>query len=191
MYENFKKILSNTEDTFKTEYGEIENLRELRTMLFSRGKKFFKNYVNEENHFANWVENSFEDRELAGNLRKTRSFGQTLKILDDRIKFAELWLKHNEDKEQLIEYMSSQNFSLKPNFSPAHKKFQTLSNFKMTNIEKPLSIQEQLENEVDKLKNLKHKYEFSLDEPNITSQLKPLFEEKKKLNFFQRFTIRK
>jgi hypothetical protein len=191
MYNNFKKILSNTEDTFKTEFGEIENLRELRTMLFSKGKKFFKNYVNEENHFANWIENSFEDRELAGNLRKTKSFGQTLKILDDRIKFAELWLRHNEDKEKITQYMSSQNFSLQPNFSPANKKFQTLSNFKMANIEKPVSIQEQLETEVDKLKNLKHKYEFSLDEPNITNQLKPLFEEKKKLNFFQRFTIRK
>ena len=104
MYRKYQKILQNAskEQTFKTSYGEIKNLKELRSLLFAKGKKLFNEYVNErENHFANWVEQVFDDKELSSSLRETKSFHITLKIIDTRIRYLDLWLQQNKDKKSL------------------------------------------------------------------------------------------
>ena len=67
MIKKFQAILGNAPNQkyFNTDFGQIKNLRELRHSLYSHGKKFFNLHVNQdENHFANWVEHVFEDKEF-------------------------------------------------------------------------------------------------------------------------------
>ena len=102
MYKKYNKILSDApnDSTFNTKYGEVQNLRELRNLLYKKGKVFYREYVNEtDNHFASWIENIFGDEELAHALRNANSFGQTIKLIEDRIKFLSLWISFNKNKE--------------------------------------------------------------------------------------------
>ena len=110
-----KKILQNApdENTFSSKYGEIRNLMELRSMLINRGKKFYNQHVNrKENHFADWVNNVFEDAELSQSLRESSSFRESIIKLDKKIKYLELWMDHNQDNELLYEYLTNGPFSM-------------------------------------------------------------------------------
>lgn len=136
MIKKFQAILGNAPNQkyFNTDFGQIKNLRELRHSLYSHGKKFFNLHVNQdENHFANWVEHVFEDKELATSLRNTNSFDKTLKVIDNRIRYAELWLNHNR-KDELL-YNFAVNLSPVTNeFKPAHHVFETLSNHNLDHV---------------------------------------------------------
>jgi hypothetical protein len=137
MYDKFKKILSNAPDeqTFKTAYNDISNLKQLRNSLITIGKPFYDQFINkEENHFANWIENVFEDSELALELRETKSYGKTVKLLDNRIKYLELWLVFNGDKEVLTKYLVNGPISLRrlmqaELFEPNHHNYETVQEY--------------------------------------------------------------
>ncbi len=75
------------EETFKTDYGkEISNLHELLDVLNEISPASFQKHVNsEKNDFANWIENSVGDRELARALGETTDFLKTKQILADRL----------------------------------------------------------------------------------------------------------
>jgi len=154
MLEKFEKILGNApaENTFKTSFGEIQNLRDLRTQLYARGKAFYKEYASDDNHFANWVENIFNDDELAQSLRNAKSFGSTLKVLDDRIRYLELYVHHNKKKEELTNYLASMQTM---NFEPEHHRFETLTNLDLSGA---MHLMPQKKNDVEMLKRLKEQY---------------------------------
>ena len=85
MLDKFTKVLSDapSDKTFKTEFGEIRSLSELRNILVEKGKPFYESYVNDnENHFANWVDGVFEDKEFAQMLRNEKAYGATIKLVD-------------------------------------------------------------------------------------------------------------
>ena len=72
--EKYKKILSDVNDdmSFKTSFGQIHNLVQLRDSLLTKGKDFYDQYANgNKNDFASWVEHVFEDHELALSLSNT------------------------------------------------------------------------------------------------------------------------
>ena len=176
MYEKFRNALkdSTKEDSFKTNFGEIKNLKELRTLLFAKGKKLFNHYVDHnENHFANWIEHAFSDDELASSLRLTNSFHTTLKILDSRIKYLELWVEHNKDKEEMSQFLLK-NKDYHINFEPEFHKFETLQNHNLnwvneffpeknnepTKTNETNDFEQKLGREVQMLKDLQTKYQF-------------------------------
>jgi len=140
MYKKYNRILGNAlaDSTFNTQYGKAQNLRELRNLLYKKGKVFYRDYVTEEdNHFANWIENIFGDEELAHALRNANSFGQTIKLIEDRVKYLSLWLSFNKNKETLTKYLVK-NLPYDKDFEPSHHKFETLSDYdKVSEINKP------------------------------------------------------
>lgn len=184
MYKKFHRVLQNAseEQTFKTNFGEIKNLRELRSLLFAKGKKLFNQYVNEkENHFANWIEHVFDDKELSNSLRQTTSFHTTVKVLDTRIKYLELWLEQNKDKEELTNYLLK-NQSLNLNYEPEFHRFETLSNHdtnwvdeffpekQETKVSSDDEFEQKLSKEVQMLKELQTKYQ-SETQPSIFQRI--------------------
>lgn len=180
MLDKYQDFLSNApiNKGFGTDFGEIKNLRELRTQLFANGKKFFKSYVNtNENHFASWIENVLGDYELSNALKKTNSFGTTLKILDNRIKYLELWLVHNKEKENITNFAADmQTFDLE--FEPEHHQFETISNHDLSSVHSIIkkdeeSFEERHKRDIDLLRRLQENYE--------SANKKPV------LNFFERF----
>ncbi len=128
-----KKILSNAPDekAFRTEFGEIKSLPELRSVLIARGKPFYDKHVSEsKNNFADWIENVFGDAELAQSLRQANSFRECVVRLDKKIKYLELWMEHNKDKEILFDYLANGPFSISrkmgaPVYEPQHHVFET------------------------------------------------------------------
>ena len=103
------KIIGNVPEdkTFDTGYGSIKNLSELKTMLADKGEEFYKEYVNEkDNHFANWIECVVEDKKLAFLLRNS-SYDKTVRLIEERIKYAKLWLKFNADDEKFYDVLSN------------------------------------------------------------------------------------
>jgi len=188
MYKKFKKVLSNAPDekSFVTENKKIKNLKELRTELVSNGKKFFNNYTENENHFANWIENVFSDSHLAAQLRGTKSFNETIKHIDDRIKYAELWLKHNEDMEVLHNYLVSDD--RRKEFSPSCHNFEKLTNMDIGPAKSFIKNHFEAEN------RFTNKFEFNSD--MLLNKKSPIPEpftdnRPKKLSFFSRFNFRK
>jgi hypothetical protein len=136
MIKKHQAILSNAPEqkNFNTNFGQIKNLRELRKSLYANGKKLFNQHVNEdENHFANWVEHVFKDKELSTSLRNTKSFDKTLKLLDNRIRYAELWLSHNKKDELLYNFAVNLSPVLNE-FKPDHHVFETLSNHNLDHV---------------------------------------------------------
>jgi hypothetical protein len=124
MLDKYNRILGDAPHgkTFQTKSGEIRSLSELRNILLEKGKPFFDEYVNENaNHFANWVEHVFHDHELANEMKRTRSYGATVKLVDDRLRYVELWMRFNKDKEMAY-YDYPQEYS----FTPSFHKFETL-----------------------------------------------------------------
>jgi len=120
--------------TFRTSSGEIKNLRELRNNLLNKGKSFYNKYVNEkDNHFSNWIESVVKDHELSLSLQNTNSVGKSVKLIDDRIKYLELWLSFNGPKEKLNSYLVNGPISQKemgaPDFKPTYQKFENLSDY--------------------------------------------------------------
>lgn len=175
MYKKYEKILQNAskEKTFKTNYGELKNLKELRSLLFAKGKKLFNEYVNEkDNHFANWVEHVFEDKELSSSLRETKSFHTTLKLIDTRINYLDLWLQQNQDKEELTNFLLK-NQDKNISFEPEFHKFETLTNHDSSWVneffpekqeteqeEEKTEFEHKLNKEVQMLKDLQTKHQF-------------------------------
>lgn len=186
MYKKYKHALKDAPSgqRFMTNYGEVKNLKELRTLLFAKGKKLFNQYVNdEENHFANWVEAVFKDDELAGSLRKTNSFHTTLKILDSRIRYLELWLEQNRDREEVADYILKNNPQAL-DYEPEHHKFETLTNHDSTWVEEFFpekrkegnqnsqdEFEDRLSREVKMLKELKDKYQFETARPGLIQRI--------------------
>ncbi len=136
MLQKYKRILSNApqDKTFYSSQGEIRNLGELRNLLLSKGKFFYDQYVHkEENHFANWIENVFDDKELALSLKNSNSYIEAARLIDDRIKYAELWLNYNGDMEILSNFLVS-DYNI---YEPKHHKFETLTNKDLEFVNKP------------------------------------------------------
>ena len=199
MYNKYNKILSDAPsgDTFYTNFGEIQNLRELRNLLYKKGKSFYREYVNEEeNHFANWIENVFEDEELAYALRNANSFGQTIKLIEDRVKYLSLWLSFNKNKETLSNYLIK-NLPFDKEFTPENHKFETLSEYNKLNV--IMSKPPVLENKPIEPPRIERPPEKIMDEEELLKQLEyqypglNLLEEapKPKKSFFSRFFPRK
>jgi len=144
MLTNYSKILSDTpnDKTFKTGAGEFRNLGELRNALVEKGNSLYDEFVNDnENHFANWIAGVFDDHELAHHLKKAKSYTDTVKLLDNRMKFAELWLNFNSDKEVLHNYLLNGELSLKdmiaaPEYNPENQKFETIFDMNLPSITK-------------------------------------------------------
>ena len=143
MFEKYSMILSNAPNnmTFRSNHGEVKSLRELRSVLVNKGKKFFNEHVNEnENHFATWVQDVFQDYELSESMHITKSFRDTVTVLDKRIKYLELWLNHHQDNEVLNSYLTSGPFSLNKvmnhePYEPEHQVFETVLNHSIENLD--------------------------------------------------------
>ncbi len=174
MYKKYQRALQNASEgqEFKTNYGEIKNLRELRSLLFAKGKKLFNQYVNkDENHFANWIEHVFQDEELSNSLRQTTSFHTTLKLVDTRIKYLELWLQQNQEKEEITNLLLK-NKGYDISFEPEYHRFETLSNHDNSWVkeffpekeyaqqENKTDFEKKLNKEIEMLKDLQNKYQF-------------------------------
>jgi hypothetical protein len=130
MLSKYHKILADVSSnkSFKTENTELKSLKDLRKQLSTKGKNFFNQYVTaNDNHFANWVEGVFSDHELASAFRNAKSFGKTLKILDDRIKYAELWLRFNRDKELHNKSLASKAYGKQ--YHPKYHTYETVFEF--------------------------------------------------------------
>jgi hypothetical protein len=148
MLDKFTKVLSDapTDKTFKTGFGEIRNLSELRNLLVEKGKPFFESYVTEsDNHFANWIDGVFEDSEFAQMLRNEKSYGATIKLVDSRINYAKLWLSFNAGKETLNRYLANSPFLQETDiphmaYDPTFHKFETLSNMSFDGLNSIQSI---------------------------------------------------
>lgn len=140
MISRFTKILSDVPEdkTFRTSFGEIKNLGELRNALLEKGKQFYEAYVNKnENHFANWVEGVYEDKELSERLKNSNSYSETVKILDNTIKYSDLWLSMNSGKEILNSYisgMSSEIIKNAPSFEPEYHKYEKSFSHEMPSV---------------------------------------------------------
>ena len=198
MYKKYNKILSDApnDSTFNTKHGEVQNLRELRNLLYKKGKVFYREYVTEtDNHFASWIENIFGDEELAHALRNATSFGQTIKLIEDRIKFLSLWLSFNKNKELLTNYLVK-NLSYDKEFEPGYHKFETLSDYdKINELSKPPI----LKNKPIEPPRIERPPEKIMDEEALLKQLEyqypglNLAEEvpKPKKSFFSRFFRKK
>jgi hypothetical protein len=148
MLDTFTKVLSDApnDKTFKTAFGEIRSLSELRNILVEKGKPFYENYVKDnENHFANWIEGVFEDPEFAQMLRNEKAYGATIKLVDARINYAKLWLSFNAEKETLNKYLANAplmhaNDGIQQIYDPSFHKFETLSNMSIEGINSIPSI---------------------------------------------------
>ena len=124
-------------------------------MLYQHGKKFYNQYTNDQNHFANWVEHVFDDPELAHSLRNTNDFNKTAKLIDDKLKYAELHIKHNESKEILYNYC--RNMQNGKNFEPKFHRFDTLDNHDLSHVQEFLQNQNKDKFEQEMLKLLDYK----------------------------------
>ena len=198
MYKKYNKILSNApEDSkFNTPYGKVQNLRELRNLLYSKGKVFYRAYVTEEdNHFANWIENIFGDEELAHALRNANSFGQTIKLIEDRVKYLSLWLSFNKNKEVLSNYLVKK-LPYDKEFESSHHKFETLADYDQVN---ELSKPPVLKNKPIEPPRIERPPQKIMDEEALLQQLEyqypglNLMKEapKPKKSFFSRFFRKK
>ena len=186
MIDKYGLILANvpSESVFRTEFGEIRNLGELRNALVERGETFFNSYVNSsENHFANWVESVVNDKSLADSMRSNSVYGETLKRIDNRIKYAELWMKFNGDKEKVARYMSDYHgkFVAGANYSP-EMKFETLNDFNTVTFgeilaEKVNSEEEQYQDEVV------DESEISANSDEVDVDAVPIYDSEKYNNF--------
>ncbi|MFH2021151.1 MAG: hypothetical protein ABIJ34_07055 [archaeon] len=178
MLSKYSKILSNAPEgmNFRTEHGEIQSLKDLRAELYLKGSKFFSEYVKEENHFASWVQNAFEDYELARALRQTTNFGSFLKVLDDRINYLELWITHNKEIEEVTSLMVS-DYPFQTNYEPQHHKFESADDFDLTGASEILSrnvhIEDALEKEIRMLKELNDKYSEHSNAPSFFDSINP------------------
>ena len=112
--------------------------KELRNLLYSKGKAFYRQHVNDENNnFADWIENVLGDDELAQALRNATSFGQTIKLIEDRVKYLSLYLSFNKNKELLSNYLAKK-LPFDKEFEPSYHKFETLLDYnKYVNLSKP------------------------------------------------------
>jgi hypothetical protein len=148
MLDKFTKVLSDAPEdkTFKTGFGEIRNLSELRNLLVEKGKTFYDSYVNDnENHFANWIEGVFQDAEFAQMLRNEKAYGATIKLVDSRINYAKLWLSFNEKKETLNKYLADAPLMQETEmhqqiYDPSFHKFETLTNMSLDGLNSITSI---------------------------------------------------
>jgi hypothetical protein len=144
MLEKFNKLVSDAPEgkRFYTDFGEIKNLKELKSAISLKGSSFYFSYVKDGiNHFANWIEEIFEDNVLANALRNADSHEKVISSIDDRIRYAELWLNYNADKEILTHYLTNGDLSIKrimnsPEFSPEHHKFETAFDIDLHSINK-------------------------------------------------------
>lgn len=87
-----EKILSRTkEKSFKLHMGaEIFSLRNLYEAFDIMSDETFEHHVRDsKNDFANWIENVFEDYDLAEHLRKLKTKEAMKKVLGERIEFLE------------------------------------------------------------------------------------------------------
>jgi hypothetical protein len=133
MLEKFSRLISDAPEgkSFYTDFGEIKNLKELKKCISERGSHFYFSYVsNDTNHFANWIEKIYDDKELADTLRNADSNEKVVKAIEDRVRYAELWLTYNADKEILNHYLANGEFSLKKvmnaaEFTPEHHKYES------------------------------------------------------------------
>ena len=135
MLDRYIRILADapTDRYFKTGFGDIRNLRELSEVLREKGPMVYEWYVNDkENHFANWVEHVFGDNDLAGYMRKARSSEKTVKLIQDRLNFASLYISYYTGKEILADFLLNSQLSkgfMSNGFEPSHHKFETLLDF--------------------------------------------------------------
>ncbi|MBN2368767.1 hypothetical protein JXC34_07125 [Candidatus Woesearchaeota archaeon] len=132
LVDKYRKILADapSERRFRTDFGEMSNLMQLRNTLLTKGKGFYDEFVDgSKNDFASWVENVFEDKYLAEAMRNTSSLGKTIKLLDDRINYASLWLKFNEGVELLTNYMADQHPFREQMYMPEYHKFESLYDY--------------------------------------------------------------
>jgi hypothetical protein len=144
MLDKFNKLVSDAPEgkRFYTDFGEIKNLNELKSAIKERGSSFYFSYVNNNtNHFANWIEEIFEDRVLANELRKADSHEKVINAIDDRIRYAELWLNYNAGNEILAHYLTNGELSIKrmmnsPEFNPEHQRFETVFDIDLHSITK-------------------------------------------------------
>jgi len=79
------------DETFKAHTGEeIKNLKQLLGVLESVSPESFTHHVNgDKNDFANWVNDSVKDDELATAMQATTDFDETKRIVRDRIEHLE------------------------------------------------------------------------------------------------------
>ncbi len=134
MESGFSRLLSDAPEGkgFYTDFGEIKNLVQLKVAITEKGGNFYSSYAdNNNNHFANWVEAVFEDSVLANGLRESVTYEQAIKALDDRLKYAELYLAFNTKKDMLNDYLTNGKYSIKQvmntsEFSPEHHRFETI-----------------------------------------------------------------
>ena len=177
MIDRYTKLLSDcpADKTFKTDFGEIKNLTELKRHLLEKGKSFFDQHVYEnENHFASWVQDVYQDIELSSMLRNEKSFGATVKLLDDATRYAELWLDFNGSKEYLNNYLMNA-VPGEPQFEPAYHKFETdadLSNLPMNKPEhSPMTSISEI---ADEIKSFFIKKEITLTPNELLKDSQPV-----------------
>ncbi len=91
--EHAEKILSKAkqEHSFKLHMGtEISSLKGLAEAMDIMSEETFNHHVNEKkNDFSNWIENVFEDSELAEEIRPLKSRDSIKKKIIARMKFLE------------------------------------------------------------------------------------------------------
>ncbi|MEM3374226.1 MAG: hypothetical protein QXE31_03310 [Candidatus Woesearchaeota archaeon] len=91
------------EKTFKTYFGELKNLYELKKELQERGDDFYFSYVNEkENHFSNWIEHVFLDKELADELRNAKNSKEAVEKIAEKLNYVLLHEKFNKNKKGIL-----------------------------------------------------------------------------------------
>jgi hypothetical protein len=135
MFEKYSKILGDcpADKTFKTSFGELKNIKELRTSLCEKGNSLYSEYANASvNHFSNWIADVFEDHELAKSLKNSESHEHALKAITTRLDYLSSWMEYNGAKEKLSTYLSSNYIFNSEGYSPSHHTFETLSNFDFT-----------------------------------------------------------
>ncbi len=89
--EHAERIISKTEKPFRLHLGaEISSIRELAEALDIMSEDTFKHHVNEnKNDFAKWIEDVFNDEELAAKIRHLKSRDRIKTELIKRLKFME------------------------------------------------------------------------------------------------------
>lgn len=102
------------EEFHLNEGGAIRNLDELKAALEQMSQEQFMHHVHdEENHFADWVENVIEDEKLANVLRNMDTAAQ----MAEMIKIREEGL---QKKEEIVEKKEEQ-----PKIQVVHEKPKT------------------------------------------------------------------
>ncbi|NTV23775.1 MAG: hypothetical protein HGA85_05370 [Nanoarchaeota archaeon] len=163
--------------TFKTGFGELRNVHELKSFLQEKGESVYASYANEsENHFANWVEAVIGDKTLAKGLRGS-SFSEALQLVEDRVNYLKLSMKFSNESEELFTNLAALSPGLP--FSPSSHTFST--NLELEGIESIISP----------IKSTPPKATFmpsSADPEQQLAQLQSLYPEtKKKRGLFAMF----